>query len=422
MPIKDFMNFPSAKKLIGVSIFVLLCCLLSFHVSMKYTHTTTTNIKSIHPKIVPWWVKEETVDERVKNDSDESGVLREENENLKTVLFWTKLFGKPWFKRWGRDVFKDCPKANNCFATNDSSLLTSADAVVIHFFDLSKSKMPESYHPRQRFVFVLIEPASHIFLKVKSLRGFNNYFNWTMTYRLDSDIPVPYGHIKKRLTPVDYHPNIAKRKSKFALWFVSRCPSKSRREEVAKELKKYIPIDVYGRNSNCNQSKCVDCNVNDMLDNQYKFYLAFENSLCKDYVTEKFFRNLKHDIIPVVFGGVNYSRVAPPNSFINVFDFSNLKKLADYLKMVAENDTLYNQYFEWRRNYEVSEGTRYNRWCRLCEKLNDPLEKPKTYGDLEKWWITDSHCKSFLHDKPRTTLADTFRVFRYHPQGIKDYG
>ena len=35
---------------------------------------------------------------------------------------------------------------------------------------------------------------------------------------------------------------------------------------------------------------------------RYKFYLAFENSGCRDYITEKFFKVLEHDVIPVARG------------------------------------------------------------------------------------------------------------------------
>jgi hypothetical protein len=31
-----------------------------------------------------------------------------------------------------------------------------------------------------------------------------------------------------------------------------------------------------------------------------KFFLAFENQNCSDYITEKFWRSLSYDIIPVV--------------------------------------------------------------------------------------------------------------------------
>ena len=30
-----------------------------------------------------------------------------------------------------------------------------------------------------------------------------------------------------------------------------------------------------------------------------RFYLSFENSICEDYATEKFFNALKSDIVPV---------------------------------------------------------------------------------------------------------------------------
>lgn len=60
-----------------------------------------------------------------------------------------------------------------------------------------------------------------------------------------------------------------------------------------------------------------------MLERDYKFYLAFENSLYCDYVTEKFFHPLLHKTVPIVYGGTNYSAIAPPHSIINVDDFAN---------------------------------------------------------------------------------------------------
>ena len=44
---------------------------------------------------------------------------------------------------------------------------------------------------------------------------------------------------------------------------------------------------------------------------QYWFYLAFENSICNDYISEKFWRSLDLKTVPVVMGGGNYLRDAP---------------------------------------------------------------------------------------------------------------
>ena len=62
-----------------------------------------------------------------------------------------------------------------------------------------------------------------------------------------------------------------------------------------------------------------------MLSTSYKFYLAFENSLCADYITEKFWKVLDYNVIPVVMNGVNMTNFAPSNSYIDLKDFKNLE-------------------------------------------------------------------------------------------------
>lgn len=80
----------------------------------------------------------------------------------------------------------------------------------------------------------------------------------------------------------------------------------------------------------------------------YKFYFAFENSFgCKDYITEKLYRNsLFAGAVPVVLGSPksDYNAAAPPGSFIFLEDFNTLRDLVTYLQYLDRNDTAYSEY------------------------------------------------------------------------------
>lgn len=123
-----------------------------------------------------------------------------------------------------------------------------------------------------------------------------------------------------------------------------------------------------------------------MLDNDYMFYLSFENSLCIDYVTEKIFDIMQRNIIPVVYGGANYTRFLPPHSYINAEDFETVKELADYLQYIAKNPEEYVSYFWWRQYYSLGY---YSPFCDLCEKLHTPNyeQKSQYFTDIQEWWM-----------------------------------
>ena len=149
----------------------------------------------------------------------------------------------------------------------------------------------------------------------------------------------------------------------------------------------------------------MDCRA--YLGQQYKFYLAFENSLCLDYVTEKFYYSYEHNMVPVVFGWADYSLHGPPGSYINALDFNSVKDLADHLLFLDRNDDEYMKYFAWRASYGVKLYNLNDMNCIICAAMSDYVsgrqvstsmtgvkyesqqqQKPKSYESVRKWHLS----------------------------------
>lgn len=187
--------------------------------------------------------------------------------------------------------------------------------------------------------------------------------------------------------------NYAAHKTKKVAWFVSNCAAKNKRLEYAKELKKFIEVDIFG---GCGDKKCPRSTESVCFDQlqHYKFYLSFENSNCVDYITEKFFLNaLEHNVIPIVMGApyIDYERKSPLNSFIHVDQYGGPEELAKYLHKLDKDDNLYNEYFKWK-NTGKQIDTKF--WCRLCTMLHSPY-KNKSYKDINTWWRNKKTCTPY---------------------------
>lgn len=256
---------------------------------------------------------------------------------MKYILIWTREDTIPFvYMGQGRTGFigRKCAYTN-CVVTGNETLLgstTAFDAVLFHGPELigSRFTLPVERLPYQKFVFASIESPANYPLCV---HNFNGYFNWTWTYRLDSDIRWGYIAIKdsngevvgpkkdmhwikwKDMDPVNKTFKAQLRtKHKAVAWFASNCRSSSRREIYVRNLKyelkdKYeLDIDVYGDcgTFSCGREEQDFCAK--MINKDYYFYLSFENAFSEDYVTEKLLHAVQNTAVPIVYGGANYSR------------------------------------------------------------------------------------------------------------------
>uniref|UniRef100_H2YLV6 Fucosyltransferase n=1 Tax=Ciona savignyi TaxID=51511 RepID=H2YLV6_CIOSA len=225
------------------------------------------------------------------------------------VLLWRSPWGK-LDQGWPSNA-----TAGPCTFTYDRNRIKEAGAVLLHHTALYNETMPWKHYrdPDQYFVFMSQESGSNL-VSGEHLNFSNfdaGFINLTMTHRRDSDVFTPY------VTPIDvmrfsergksYVDDVIAKKAKVALWVVSNCKrirgSRLRMDYVTKLVEAGLPVDRYGKCFN-NKDELAKKSKKDL--ESYKFYLSFENSLhCKDYVTEKFWRNgIEMGRVPVVWGPV----------------------------------------------------------------------------------------------------------------------
>ncbi|XP_041706684.2 alpha-(1,3)-fucosyltransferase 7 [Coregonus clupeaformis] len=302
-----------------------------------------------------------------------------------TILLWHWPFG-PSYSLEG-DVCWDRYRIPGCRLVDQRSLYPSADLVVFHHRELMMGQERLPLHlprPRhQKWVWLSLESPDNS----GDLKPFNNMFNWTMSYRRDADITIPYGTLlpKDGDTGNDSTEDvIPKDKSLLACWVVSHYEPQHRRSLVYKSLSGSIPVEVYGR---LNGRVLAPGDLLYTISHCY-FYLAFENSISKDYITEKLWRNAyQAGAVPVVLGPPpdDYMAVAPPNSFIHIEDFPSTKELGNYLRQLMLDKERYAGYFAWRRSHRVKVYTDWReRLCSICPQYHI-LPAQKVYYDLEAW-------------------------------------
>ncbi|NXG48854.1 FUT7 fucosyltransferase, partial [Psilopogon haemacephalus] len=305
-----------------------------------------------------------------------SEVSREASEHLQLlVLVWE--WPSKQVPNISGDVCRELYGIAGCQLTTDRQLLGQADVVVFPHSRLQpgRDRLPKERPPQQNWVWLCLESPSN----TKGLARWKQTFNWVMTYRRDSDIFMPYGKLVPNRSATVNIPE----KTNLVSWVISNYHSTQERARVYKNLSRHLHVDIYG--SAARRPLCKDCLL--PTTSKSKFYLAFENSIHQDYITEKLWRNsLLAGTVPVVLGPprANYEQFIPADSFIHVDDFSSAAALAEFLRSL--NASRYRQFFGWQRSYSVK---LYSDWaerlCTICSAYPS-LPRGRLYPDLESWF------------------------------------
>ncbi|XP_045191265.1 alpha-(1,3)-fucosyltransferase C-like [Mercenaria mercenaria] len=369
--------------------------------------------------------------------------------NTKTIQWFDTYHDGHGLRMKAHNVRLDQCEYNNCellehniVPERDNKIYgpLSADAVIFQGCHLGQFLPPDRRDDNQVFVFAeretwwymgaferMMDPALNKTEKLKKEKTFSmqipdvlkhpskyfnifrfrSVFNWTMTYRRDSDIYMPYGEILSKRDAItrkyisrfevktdekDYD-RIFYRKTKEVVWLVSDCETKSKREYYVQRMSKYINVDIYGAcgTLSCPKGKYEDSDKDNCLNKiirDYKFILSFENTFHTDYVTEKLFDWFPRDIVQIAYGMADYESITPPGTVINAANFISPQDLANFLNRLAVDKNKYVKYLRNKdRHYSAGlDEMQQKAYCNLCEKLNHLDKNRRAYPNIGLWW------------------------------------
>ncbi|XP_017539360.1 4-galactosyl-N-acetylglucosaminide 3-alpha-L-fucosyltransferase 9-like [Pygocentrus nattereri] len=298
------------------------------------------------------------------------------HESETIVLIWKWPFGYQF-------ELESCESdygIKGCHLTADRNLFDKAHGIMFHLRDIGgevQYLLTLSRSPRQKWVWMKMESPANS----PQLNGADDLFNLTSNYRRDSDIWVPYGRIKE-ISDKD-EPFKIPEKDKLVCWIVSNWNNNYRRVGYFNELSQHIKVETYGRHF----GRYVNGEDYGPIVSSCKFYLSFENSIYKDYITEKLFSPMRLGTVPIVLGPSreNYEEFIPKDSFIHVDDFKTPQELAEHLKRVDQNQEMYEKYFAWRKDFAVQNTLGHEHACRICEHLKRH-KNFKIFKNVNKWF------------------------------------
>jgi hypothetical protein len=256
----------------------------------------------------------------------------------------TIAFFNPFFKTW--------PAAPTACATpavftHEPDALATADAVVFHLPTLDRPSFNALAKPRDQ-LWVGWSMETMVMRPAMKRRRTRRRMDLTMTHERTSDVWHPY--FEPDIVHELLRPPSPKTRSAPVVWMQSNVNDRSGRKPYASDLARCVWIDSFGAVARNREERIPRGREHQIaLYRQYKFTLAFENSIAPDYVTEKFWFPLVAGSVPVYRGTEDIAALAPaPGCYIDTRDFSSAMELGAYLDHLDRHDDEYARFHEWR--------------------------------------------------------------------------
>ena len=312
-------------------------------------------------------------------------LIKHGTARIKKIAFWSPQWhdhGWEFIPTGEVDRMIKCP--SQCVFSRNKSSSLDYDALLFYASDTA-------VRPKERMqnqVYIMFSDEPPYLAHGKYFKG-PNFYNWTATYKSDSDVYIPFWHFEKKskvstVSVKNLLPQLNNRQTRNnsrILWMVSRCYTQGARRKYVNLLVKHVQVDIYGGcGKPCSNSHCF---LHLAKSRYYKFYLAFENSACNEYISEKVARAFNAGLVPIVFGALSskqYFQKLPPNSFIDTRNFSSPEHLAKYLTHLDSHEEEYLSFHAWRLHYRIVMADIF---CSICNALHNtsmPKHKNVDWG------------------------------------------
>lgn len=146
------------------------------------------------------------------------------------------------------------------------------------------------------------------------------------------------------------------------------------RTDLGIELSKNPKIDISGNNWENNGTNLKGEIFNKHLGlDEYKFSIACENSLQKNYISEKFWDLILTDTVPIYLGCTNVNELISEENFINLNGLE-IPEMINKIEYIIQNETkLYDEYKlrVKKLKEEYFTNPKYNLWERIKVLVNE---------------------------------------------------